>query len=283
MQAIQIDKLPPLRDPILIAGFGGWGNALDVATGTVEYLIRHFDATAFARLDTDSLYRYDGSRPVINIQAGSLKRLSWPGGDFYGAFTGNPTGDLLILRADEPTLRWRLFAEEFFELCGSVGVRTIVTVGSMYDQVLHSDRLISGMASNDGFSAELQAADVIPIYYQGPTAIHGLIQAEGPKRGYDCISLWCHCPFYLENTTHFGLMAELGGLLARLGGFELDTKDLEEKWNALRLRIQQLIEENPNVGEVIEELKGSKGVESMAVKKEAVKDDKIIRLRDFLE
>lgn len=283
MQAIQFERLPPLRDPMLIAGFGGWGNALDVATGMVDYLIRRFDATPFARLDTDAFYRYDASRPVATIQAGTLKSLAWPRGEFYGALTESAERDLILFRADEPTLRWRLFADELFGLCRTLGVRTIVTLGAMLDHVLHSDRVISGMASTDALTNELKAAGVMPIYYEGPSAVHGLIQADGPRKGFDCVSIWCHCPFYLENTPHFGLIAELGGLLARLGGFDLDTTELEAQWNSLRLRIQRLIEENPKVGEVIEELKEAKSGDSMAVKKEAVKDDKVIRLTDFLE
>lgn len=283
MQGIHIDTLPPLRDPMMIAGFDGWGNALDVSTEMAEYLIRHFEATRFARLDTDAFFRYDGSRPVVNIQAGGLKSLRWPGGEFYGALTGSGKGDLLVLRSDEPTLCWRRFGEEVFELCHTLGVKTMVTLGSMYDHVLHSDRLISGMASTDALSATLQASGVMPIYYQGPSAIHSLFQVEGPKQGFHCVSLWCHCPFYLENTVHFGLLSELGQLLAQLGGFELDTTDLEEQWNQLRIRIQHLIEDNPKVGEVIEELKETQGGKTLAVKKEAVKDDKVIRLRDFLE
>lgn len=283
MQGIHIDTLPPLRDPIFIAGFDGWGNALDISTEMAEYLIRQFEATRFARLDTDLFFRYDASRPVVNIQGGSLKSLRWPGGDFYGAVTGSEKADLMVLRSDEPTLNWRRFGEEIFELCHTMGARTLITLGSMYDQVLHSDRLISGMASTDALSARLRAADVMPIYYHGPSAIHSLFQVEGPKQGFDCISLWCHCPFYLENTVHFGLLSELGQLLARLGGFELDTTDLEEQWNQLRIRIQHLIEENPKVGEVIDELKETQGGKTLAVKKEAVKDDKVIRLRDFLE
>ncbi len=283
MQAIQFDRLPPLRDPMLIAGFGGWGNALDVSTGMVDYLIRRFDAPPFARLDTDMFYRYDASRPVATIQAGTLKSLAWPRGEFYGLLTGSGERDLLVLRADEPTLRWRLFADELFGLCRTLGVRTIVTLGAMLDHVLHSDRVISGMASTDALSADLRAADVMPIHYEGPSAVHGLIQADGPRKGFDCVSIWCHCPFYLENTTHFGLMAELGQILARLGGFTLDTASLEAQWNSLRIRIQRLIEENPKVGEMIEELKEAKDGDPMAVKKEAVRDDKVIRLKDFLE
>jgi len=42
-EGIHIEALPELQKPILIAGFGGWGNALDIATGMVGYVIRKFD------------------------------------------------------------------------------------------------------------------------------------------------------------------------------------------------------------------------------------------------
>ncbi len=49
-EGIHIETLPELEKPILIVGFGGWGNALDIATGMVAYLIRTFKADSFARL-----------------------------------------------------------------------------------------------------------------------------------------------------------------------------------------------------------------------------------------
>lgn len=283
VDGIHIDTLPTLRHPMMIMGFGGWGNALEISTEMAEYLIRKFDASLFATLDSDLFYRYDSTRPVVNIQAGSLKSLRWPGGEFYSAPTKSEKGDLLVLRAEEPTLRWHRFGEEFFNLCRQLNVKTIISIGSMYDHVLHSDRIISGMASSDALSTQLQAADVMPIYYQGPSAIHSLFQKEGPKQGFDCVSLWCHCPFYLDNTIHFGLLSDLAQVLASLGGFDLDTTDLEDQWNGLRIQIQRLIEENPRVAEVIEELKENQDADSLAKKKEAARDEKVIRLRDFLD
>jgi hypothetical protein len=38
-KGIQIKELPQLRKPLLIAGFDGWTNALNVGNGMVAYLI----------------------------------------------------------------------------------------------------------------------------------------------------------------------------------------------------------------------------------------------------
>jgi proteasome assembly chaperone (PAC2) family protein len=47
-EAIQLDDLPPMKDPLLIAGFEGWGNALDVSRGMADYMIEKLKARASA-------------------------------------------------------------------------------------------------------------------------------------------------------------------------------------------------------------------------------------------
>ncbi|MBW2202866.1 MAG: PAC2 family protein, partial [Deltaproteobacteria bacterium] len=116
-EGIHIETLPELQKPILIVGFDGWGNALNISTGMVAYLIRKFKAGSFARLNPDLFYRYDQTRPIVNIENGRLKDLSIPGGVFYAAKPGSEGRDLLILKAEEPNLRWQYFAEEVFSLC----------------------------------------------------------------------------------------------------------------------------------------------------------------------
>ena len=56
---IQIHELPDLKNPLLIAGFDGWGNALKISSGMAAYLIRNFKAQRFAELDPDAFFRYD--------------------------------------------------------------------------------------------------------------------------------------------------------------------------------------------------------------------------------
>ena len=281
---IHIKELPQLKNPLLIAGFNGWGNALNISTGMVSYLIRHLRARHFADFDTDTFYRYDDQRPQVNIEEGMLKSLKPPAASFYAAETGEDQSDLIILNADEPNLRWFQFVDQLISICTKTGVHTIITLGSMYDNVLHTDRVISGVASTEVGLSRLKRQHINSISYQGPSAIHTIIQSEGSKRGFECISLWSHCPYYLQGTTHFGILSYLGGLLARLGHFHLETLDLDTNWEKLKEQINKLVDSNSELQSLISDLRKEKVKGSTASLRGAIKgDEKIINLRDFLD
>jgi proteasome assembly chaperone (PAC2) family protein len=198
--------------------------------------------------------------------------------------TDEGSGDVVILRADEPNLRWFQFVDELFDLCEKLGIETLITLGSMYDNVLHTDRVISGLSSTEIISQKLKEKNVSTVSYQGPSAIHSLINSEGRKRGTTCISLWSHCPYYLQGATHFGLLSHLGALLADLGGFPLDTHELNESWQELNEQIQKLIDVSPELQSAIQELRKQKVKGSWANMKTSLKkDDKVINLKDFLD
>lgn len=282
VQGIHIKELPELKAPLLIAGFGGWGNALDNSKGTAAYLIRKLKAQLFATIDPDIFYRYDINRPEVDIVAGTLKRLISAGGSFYAVRLESSANDIVILKADEPNLQWYRFADELFSLCRKLGIETVITLGSMFDSVLHSDRIISGIASNEDILSRLKQKNIIPVSYQGPSAIHSILQSEGEKRGFQCVSLWCHCPYYLQNTKHYGLMSYLAKVLAFLGNFELDTKDLSVRWKKLESQIEQIIENNDEVRTVVNELRKAKVRGTWASMKKSIKGEKVINIEDFL-
>ncbi len=280
---IQIDKLPDLKNPLLIAGFDGWGNALKISSGMAAYLVRKFKAQRFAEINPDLFFRYDEMRPVVHIEDGVLKSVTPPGGTFYAAQTASDGRDLVILKSDEPQLRWSGFVQELFNLCSRLNIHSIITMGSMYDQVLHTDRIISATASDAKMISMLRQKGVNSVSYQGPGAIHSTINAEGLRRNCVCISLWCHCPLYLQGTTHFGILAHLGKLLASLGGFELNTEDLEVNWEKLNIQIENLIENNAELQAVVKELRKAKTRGSDTALKGVAKDEKIINIKDFLQ
>lgn len=282
-EGIEIEELPDLNAPVLIVGLDGWGNAMDVSKAMVSYLIRKLKAKPFATINGDLFYRYDENRPITVIEEGLLKDIILPGGTFYVA-RGIPNQvDLVILKAQEPNLRWQYFVEQLLTLCQTLRVRSIITLGSMYDNVLHSDMIISGVASDKKLFSKLAQKGVLPINYQGPSAIHSSIQKAAEKKEFGCMSLWCHCPYYLQGATHYGLLSHLGSLLASLGGFELDTDELDASWRELNRQIQTLVEKNPELQEMINELRKAKVRGSWAMKKESDdKNEKIIHLKDFL-
>lgn len=281
---IHIQELPDLKNPVLIAGFDGWGNALKISSGMTAYLIRSFKARQFAAMDADVYYRYDELRPVVHIEDGVLKRFSPPEGAFYAARTAADQPDLVILQADEPHLSWVGFANEFYNICEKLKIETVITMGSMYDHVLHTDRVISAISSNTTLASALQEKGVNSITYQGPSAIHSIIHSAGAKRNVACMSLWCHCPYYLQGTTHFGILAHLGKLLGALGGFELSTEDLEASWEKLHVQIEQLIQNNAELQAVVKQIRKAKVRGTAAEMKGSLSSgQKIINIQDFLQ
>ena len=281
---IHIQQMPQIVKPVLIAGFDGWGNALNISNGMAAYLVRRLEAKKFADLDPDTFYRYDEQRPVVDIVEGKLNSLKPPRGSFYAVETDKDQSDLVILQANEPNLRWFQFVELLFSICQKLQVRNIITLGSMYDNVLHTDRIVSGIAASPEMLAELKQKRINAISYQGPSAIHSIIQSEGAKKGFECISLWSHCPYYLQGTTHFGILSYLGELIAGLANFQLDTLDLQDNWKKLENQINTLIEGNRELQSLISNLRKEKVKGSAASLRGAAKsDEKIINLQDFLD
>lgn len=279
-KAIEIDNLPQLDNPLFIAGFEGWGNALDISRGMADYLIQKLNARVFGTIKPDPFYRFDENRPVVDIKNGLLETIHPPGGSFYVSRRQDVGRDIIILKAIEPSLRWFDFVDSMLSLCRDAGVKTVVSLGSMYDNVLHTDSVISAFASSQELLETLKEKRVLSVNYKGPSAIHTTIHAEAQRRGFECASIWCHCPYYLQGTTHYGLLCELGLLLSSWGGFTLDTGELEVTWKDLSKQIQGLIDKNPDLQGMINDLRKTKIKGTWEGTK---RHDKVIHLEDFLK
>jgi len=279
-KALKVDYIPVLKNPVLIAGFEGWGNALDISRGVIDYIVRKLEAKPFAKINPDLFYRFDENRPIVEIENGILKKIVPPSGILYALEIPQGDQDLVLLKANEPNLRWFQFTESILALCLQIGIKTIISLGSMYDNVLHTDTVFSALATSKDLLMKITQKNVRMIDYKGPGAIHSTLQDEARKRGLQCVSIWCHCPYYLQGTTHFGLLSHLGSMLSSFLGFNLDVKELEIAWDDLSKQIQGIVDKNPELQDVIEELKKAKLKGTWELTK---KDDKVIHLKDFLE
>jgi len=283
-QAIHIEELPQLNNPILIAGFDGWGNALNISRGMTDFLIQNHNGKKIASINADLLYHYSQLRPVVDIQDGELIDLALPGGEFHSLSGLGEGRDLVILKADEPHFRWQAFVEEMFSLCHKLNVDTIVTLGSFFDNILHTDYIFSGYGSNEEIRDKMRESGVNFISYHGPSAIHTTIQSESKQAGINCMGVWSHCPYYMQGTTHLGILAQLGKLLSRLGGFALDVKELDEGWDKLGEKLQNLIDNNPELSNLVTQLRKQKVRGTLEGMRETTEvDPKIINIEDFLK
>ena len=279
----QLETMPELSTPMVVVGLRGWGNALEVSSEMATFMVDSLEGKAVGRIDADACYRYDENRPEVRIEDGRVKSIRASGGSFFACETDSGHGDLLILVADEPSLHWQRFSRELADLARRLGARGLIVLGSMFDSVLHTDRILSAFTTGDDYAEILTRHGVLPINYRGPSAIHTLLLDACAKKGLPAASLWCHCPAYLQGITHHGMLIQLARVLADMASVSLDTRKLESLWKALEIQIQDLIAENPKLEGIVDQIRKKKrrGAAVQDMEKEGKKPADVIRLKDF--
>lgn len=275
-------KIPEVSHPVLIIGFEGWANGGNVAVGMIDYFIKKFGATRFAEINPDNFYRFDEVRPTVRVKDGLLNAVIPVEAGFYAAYDEEAGIDLVLFKAHEPHFRWFSFGEAVLSLCEELGVKLIISLGGLQDSVVHTDAVISGFASSPRLLERLKENEVIPAEYEGPGAIHSMIFQQAEGRGIEGISLWGHCPFYLQGT-HLRLLCSMAEILADLVGFQVDTSELEKGWAALARSIQRFIDGNPELQNAIKDIMKSKTKPAGEPHVPERTDDKVIYLDDFFK
>ena len=255
MEKIEYLAKPTLHEPVLLAGFGGWGNAGEVATSTIDYLVENLEAEELARLDSDSFHLFSVNRPLVSIANGHFKSLDLPRSSFY--FWSNPSGaDLILFYGPEPQICWHQYVEAFMQMCQHFQVKEIITLGGLHDVVLDNEEKVSAAgASMDDVQKLRQLAEPVELIdYIGPSAIHSLFLAKAREYNLRSLSIWAHAASYLQGT-NFKLCAALIRRLNLLLDFEIDTTELELSWRLLEEQIESLIDRNEQLKQHVEDLK----------------------------
>ena len=273
---VKFYQTPPLNTPILIAGFGGWSNAGNIAVKSIEYIIRKKGATLIAEIDPDHFYQFTQNRPVVNIKQGRLQDLYLKKISFY--FWPNKEGknDLILLKAQEPDYRWTTFVKILFHLCKQWGVSLIVSLGGMYDDVLHTESIVSGVYSFREWRDIFIEKDINLIEYEGPSGIHSFIMQRAEKESYPFIGLWGRSPLYLRGT-NFRVVGRVVNLIASFFDFSIDTLELENSLKEFEHQIEEILENNSELREHIEEIKK---IRSGELRKKDT--PKVINIKDFI-
>ena len=268
-------QAPPLHNPVLIAGFGGWSNGGNIALKPIEYIIQKKGATLIAEIDPDYFYQFTQNRPVITIKEGRLQDLNLERISFYSCPNREGKNDLILLKAQEPDYRWATFVRTLFHLCKQWGVSLIISLGGMYDDVLHTEAIVSGVYSLGEWKEVLIKKDIHLIEYEGPSGIHSLIMQRADEESHPFIGLWGHSPLYLRGT-NFKVVIRIVTLIASFLDFSIDTLELESSLKEFDHLLGETLEKNSELREHIENIK--KARTGKLRKKDT---PKIINIKDF--
>ena len=252
MDELRWDERPTgLKDPVMIAAFGGWNDAAGAASGAVVFVGEQLGAERVAAIDPEAFYDFQATRPMIDLSRPSESAIVWPEVELLVARTKGAR-DVLLVAGAEPSMRWRTFCTLLLDAAASLGVTRVVTLGSLLADVVHSHPVrITGMASDPAFISGMGFREPS---YQGPTGIVGVLHHEASARGLETVSMWAPVSHYAAGLTNSKGSLALVRALDQAAGVKVDVHELEEAAAAFEGQVARAVESEPRLRQLVEQL-----------------------------
>jgi proteasome assembly chaperone (PAC2) family protein len=249
-----IHETPHLTRPWLIGGYEGWVDAGKVSSGSLTYLRERFKARKFAEILSDGFHQFREFRPRVVVENGLIRDLEYPANEFYYWKNNGASPDLILFRGHEPHVRWKAFTDLFIKLASQFGVERLVTIGGLYDQVVHTiPRKISVVASNPDVLKELLVHDVQMIDYAGPGSYVSLLQQRAKADGIASFMLWGRVPPYVLMRSSWDCL-QIIELLSNLVPFEVDLSGLREEAKFNDEQLERAVKEKSDLRTYVKQL-----------------------------
>lgn len=249
---IELEDVPELRDPIVIAAFEGWNDAGECATAVVEHLAKVWDADLVAAMDPEDYYDFQVNRPKVTRMDGE-RTLQWPTTRVMLA-RSTPLGrDVLLVLGIEPSVRWRTYSSELLAFAMHHGATLLVTLGGLLADVPHTRPIPVGVSSEDEDLLE-QLDDIEPSTYEGPTGIVGVINDQAHQIDLPSLSCWAAVPHYAGGPPSPKASLALLGRLEELLDVVIDDTDLVESARAWERGVDDLASSDDEVADYVHSL-----------------------------
>lgn len=254
MAELSWDEHPAdLRDPIMVAAFGGWNDAAAAASSAVVFLGERFGARRLAAIDPEEFYDFQATRPLVDLTGGERNApIVWPEVELLVARPADSPRDVILVAGAEPSMRWRTFCGLLLDAAGTLGVRRVVTLGSLLADVVHNHPIrLTGMASDPGLIAGL---DFRTPSYAGPTGIIGVLHHAATEAGLESVSMWAPVSHYAAGLTNAKGSLALVRALERVTGVSVDAGDLERAAETFENQVARAVEAEPRLRQLVEQL-----------------------------
>ena len=262
MDALIWHDRPALRRPVMVAGFEGWNDAADAASGAVTWLRQRWQARRFAEIDPQEFYDFQVARPSVTLVDGVTRRIVWPANEIFAASVtsgdtpaspGEEVGrDVVLLSGIEPNLRWKAFCATIIDLARQTGCEMVVTLGALLADVPHTRPIrLTGTAVDRRL---IERLGLEHSRYEGPTGIVGVLHDECRQAGMPSVSLWAPVPHYVASPPNPKATRALIERFAELIGVAVGVGDLAEAAEAWEERVNDLVSSDPDVSAYVRQL-----------------------------
>ncbi|MGW3819849.1 PAC2 family protein [Streptomyces sp. NPDC005046] len=249
---IELEGVPELIDPVMVAAFEGWNDAGDAASTAVAHLDREWKGEVFAALDAEDYYDFQVNRPTVWLDGG-VRKITWPTTRLSVVRVGGEKPrDLVLVRGIEPSMRWRSFCNELLGFAHELGVELVVIMGALLGDTPHTRPVpVSGVTSDADLARTM---DLEETKYEGPTGIVGILQEACTHAGVPAVSLWAAVPHYVSQPPNPKATLALLNRLEDLIDLRIPLGELPEDARAWQLGVDQLAAEDSEVAEYVQTL-----------------------------
>jgi proteasome assembly chaperone (PAC2) family protein len=249
---IEIEDVPELRSPVLIAAFEGWNDAADAASSVLDHLMRVWNARVVAAIDPEEFYDFQVNRPIVATNDEGMRRITWPSTQIAVASPPGALRDVILLRGIEPNMRWRQFCAELLAASTELGAELVVTLGALLADTPHTRPIpVTGTATEPDLSDRLKLEQ---SNYEGPTGIVGVFQDACTQRDIPAVSFWAAVPHYVAQPPCPKATLALVGQLEDLLEISIPLDDLPEESRAWERGVDELAEEDEEIGDYVRAL-----------------------------
>ncbi|GAA4601222.1 filament polymerization regulator ParJ [Actinoallomurus liliacearum] len=253
---VELDDVPELVDPVVIAAFEGWNDAGEAASGVVRHLEDIWDATPLAALDPDDYYDFQVTRPTVEMVDGETRRISWPTTRLSVAKMPGSDRDVVLVHGIEPNMRWRAFCRDLVGIMLELNARTVVLLGALLADAPHTRPVpITAASSDAALTTRLQLE---PARYEGPTGILGVLQDACAKADLETVSLWAAVPHYVAQPPSPKATLALLRWVEDVLDLSVSLGELPEQARAWENGVNELAEQDSEVAEYVRALEEQK-------------------------
>jgi len=250
------DPLPKLREPHALAMLRPWIDVGSVGTLSLSQLESHFGAKELGKLaKPGEFFDFTRYRPTIYFREGH-REVSIP--NTIVTYAKQKRGpDFLFLKLLEPHMLGEAYVHSVLQLLKRFGVKRYCLLGSMYDMVPHTKKLlVSGGAIGEKAEQDLEKAGIQPSDYQGPTTINFLITQQAPQLDIETLWFVVHLPQYIQFEEDYMGKTRLMEVLGSLYNLPKDEADIEKAKQQLE-RINMAVEERPELRAILPQIEAS--------------------------
>jgi len=252
MSALEWERRPNLKRPIVVAAFGGWNDAGEAATAAVRYFASKWHARSFATIDPEDFFDFTQTRPTVRLIDGVTRGVEWPTNRFTAATVPGRERDVVFLDGTEPQLKWRTFSNALIEVATELDASMVITLGGLLADVPHTRPAPVTMNSNNGDL--LARYNLEPSQYEGPTGIVGIVHDACASAGIESASLWVTVPHYISQTPSPKATLALVTRTAELMDVPIDTVELEVASHAYERQVNELVEDDEDIATYVAQL-----------------------------